>query len=124
MVTMASKTMLSLLAGAGLLLASARAACYDTWGNEDPNQLPCFAPGAADTTATTWCCNKDDYCLSNGLCLSPGANNLMTQQGCTDQNWGEGCQKFCPAPSRMSLPLTTMARANHHLTPRTIQNKT
>ncbi|GAB1318086.1 hypothetical protein MFIFM68171_08296 [Madurella fahalii] len=98
-----SSTMLSLLAGAGLLLASVRAACYDTWGNEDSNQVPCFAPETTDTTTTTWCCNKGDYCLSNGLCLSPDYNNLMMQQGCTDENWGGGCQKFCTPPSQQDL---------------------
>ncbi|KAK3305895.1 uncharacterized protein B0T15DRAFT_494027 [Chaetomium strumarium] len=76
-----------------LLASSTRAdpKCYDTWGNEDASQLPCFAPGTTDTNATTWCCNKNDYCLSNGLCLSPG----LTQQGCTDKAWGTPCNKIC-----------------------------
>ncbi|KAK4237016.1 hypothetical protein C8A03DRAFT_35055 [Achaetomium macrosporum] len=84
---------------AGLLVNSIRAdpKCYDTWGNEDANQLPCFSPGTTDTSATTWCCNRNDYCLSNGLCLSPGYNNLMTQQGCTDKAWGGPCNKICSA---------------------------
>jgi hypothetical protein len=93
---------LALLAGANLLLGSvaAQSTCYDTWGREDTNQQPCSAPGT-DASATTWCCNKGDTCLSNGLCLSPGSNNLMTQQGCTDKNWGGSCNKFCPASNGM-----------------------
>ncbi|KAG7284968.1 hypothetical protein NEMBOFW57_009586 [Staphylotrichum longicolle] len=77
--------------------------CYNTWGGEDPNQLPCFAPGTVNAGTTTWCCNKNDYCLSNGLCLSPESNNLMTQQGCTDKNWGGACTKFCPATKDQKL---------------------
>ncbi|KAK3904419.1 hypothetical protein C8A05DRAFT_31791 [Staphylotrichum tortipilum] len=73
--------------------------CYNSWGGEEPNQQPCFAAGA-DTSATTWCCGKTDYCLSNGLCLRPGSSNLMTQQGCTDKNWGGSCKQFCPATSQ------------------------
>ena len=96
------RRLLLVLAGAGLLVGSAMAGqptCYNSWGGEEPNQQPCFAAGA-DTSATTWCCGKTDYCLSNGLCLRPGASNLMTQQGCTDKNWGGACKKFCSATSR------------------------
>ncbi|KAH6616070.1 hypothetical protein B0J18DRAFT_295324 [Chaetomium sp. MPI-SDFR-AT-0129] len=92
-----------LLAGATLLVgAAAQSVCYDTWGQQDPDQQPCAAPGA-NTGAATWCCNKGDTCLSNGLCMSPGSNNLMTQQGCTDRNWGGSCNKICPAPKDREL---------------------
>ncbi|KAK4033648.1 hypothetical protein C8A01DRAFT_39881 [Parachaetomium inaequale] len=96
--------MLALLAGANVLLsnAAAQSTCYDTWGREDTNQQPCSAPGT-DASATTWCCNKGDSCLSNGLCLSPGSNNLMTQQGCTDKDWGGSCNKLCPASNDQKL---------------------
>ncbi|KAK4243985.1 hypothetical protein C7999DRAFT_44285 [Corynascus novoguineensis] len=80
----------------------AQSTCYNTRGEEDPNQRPCRAPGA-DTGAATWCCSRGDTCLSNGLCLSPKSNNLMTQQGCTDKNWGGSCKKYCPASNNQRL---------------------
>ncbi len=110
---------LLLLASVALLANStlAESTCYNTWGEVDTNQQPCFAPGTADTGATTWCCSKSDYCLSNGLCLSPGSSNLMTQQGCTDKNWGGSCKKFCPAsngerPCRIPTTKATLELAN------------
>ncbi|KAK4194923.1 hypothetical protein QBC40DRAFT_317802 [Triangularia verruculosa] len=79
--------------------------CYDTWGNKDSNQMPCYGPGStSDTKTITHCCNKNDYCLSNGLCMSPQANNLMTQQGCTDKDWnGSSCNRFCQPQKRNNL---------------------
>src|SRR5438045_1926642 len=41
------------------------------------------------------CCSTTDYCLSNGLCMNAGANNLVTIQGCTDPNWGAPCHRYC-----------------------------
>jgi hypothetical protein len=96
---------------AGLLFVGSTRAdskCYDTWGNEDANQLPCFAPGTTDMNATTWCCSKNDYCLSNGLCLSPGYNNLMLQEGCTDKAWGAPCNKICSSSGGKCLPLNQL----------------
>ncbi|KAK3386089.1 hypothetical protein B0H63DRAFT_191928 [Podospora didyma] len=89
------------LVGFGSLLQGVRGqssanatTCFDTWGNEDKGQVPCYS--GTTTEGTVNCCNKGDVCLSNGLCLSPGAQNLMTQQGCTDKAWGKPCNKFCP----------------------------
>lgn len=115
--TTPSRAALSLLATAGplppllllpLLLpaqvagVSGEPTCYDTWGNEDADLLPCIAQDAgpaadadAPTPTPTWCCRKGDRCLSNGLCLSPGSHNLMTQQGCTDRDWSGPCNRFC-----------------------------
>lgn len=94
-----------LLAGATLLVgAAAQSVCYDTWGKQDPDQLPCAAPGANTGTATS-CCNKGDTCLSNGLCMSPQSNNLMTQQGCTDKSWAGGsCNRVCSATMGKCTP--------------------
>ncbi|VBB81974.1 Putative protein of unknown function [Podospora comata] len=79
--------------------------CYDTWGNKDTNQVPCYGSGSTpDTKTTTHCCNKNDYCLSNGLCMSPQANNLMTQQGCTDKDWNDSsCNRLCQPEKRNNL---------------------
>ncbi|KAK4215591.1 hypothetical protein QBC37DRAFT_122000 [Rhypophila decipiens] len=71
---------------------AADAVCYDTWGTENKDLVPCSSD---DSTKTTSCCAKGDYCLSNGLCLSTSVNNLMTQQGCTDKNWSEPCNRIC-----------------------------
>ncbi|KAL2186644.1 hypothetical protein L209DRAFT_755365 [Thermothelomyces heterothallicus CBS 203.75] len=96
---------LLLFAGLSLLLgnaATAQSTCYNTRGEEDPNLQPCSAPGA-DAGGATWCCARGDTCLSNGLCLSPGSSNLMTQQGCTDKDWGGSCKKYCPAGDDQKL---------------------
>lgn len=76
--------------------AMAQSTCYNSRGEEDPNLRPCSAAGEGMEEAT-WCCARGDTCLSNGLCLSPGSSNLMTQQGCTDKNWGGSCKKYCSA---------------------------
>jgi len=70
--------------------------CYDIWGNVNLAQTPCLTDDM-EADSPTWCCDKADYCLSNGLCLDPQVNNFMTQQGCTDQQWGSPCNKYCPA---------------------------
>ncbi|KAK4159401.1 hypothetical protein QBC43DRAFT_222034, partial [Cladorrhinum sp. PSN259] len=93
-----SSTAFSLLAGLNLLLANVVMAdhtCYDTWGNSDGEQSPCYSPGTTDLSGNTHCCKKGDICLSNGLCLTPGSNYIMTQQGCTDKAWGVGCNQYC-----------------------------
>ena len=65
--------------------------CYDTSGNLNQNFYPCDV-----TLEISSCCSGTDLCLSNGLCLDDGGNNLLSQQGCTDPNWGSPCHKFCP----------------------------
>jgi hypothetical protein len=67
-----------------------RATCYDTGGNLQTSFYPCNSSLEVST-----CCNGTDYCLSNGLCFDDAENNVMTQQGCTDPNWGSPCHKFC-----------------------------
>ncbi len=78
-------------------ITSADPICYDTWGGENPDLVPC---SSSDLSKSASCCNKDDYCLSNGLCLSTGVNNLMTQQGCTDKNWSQPCNRICGVDPR------------------------
>ncbi|KAK4231846.1 hypothetical protein QBC38DRAFT_176596 [Podospora fimiseda] len=89
----------TLLASLHLLLASvvmADRTCYDTSGNINGNLLPCYAPGTTDLNAVTHCCKKGDMCLSNGLCLTPGSHYIMTQQGCTDKDFGKPpCNQYC-----------------------------
>ncbi|KAK3376469.1 hypothetical protein B0T24DRAFT_220541 [Lasiosphaeria ovina] len=84
------------LVGLGFLLPGVRGAdatCFNTFGNQDNDLLPCFS--GSTTSATVGCCQKGDVCLSNGLCLSSERQNLMTQQGCTDKNWGSPCNRPC-----------------------------
>ncbi|KAK3312826.1 hypothetical protein B0H66DRAFT_381151 [Apodospora peruviana] len=71
--------------------------CYDTWGTKNTDLIPCGS--AEDPSKPVSCCARDDYCLSNGLCLSTSASNLMTQQGCTDNKWGAPCNKMCVVDS-------------------------
>jgi len=77
------------------------ATCFDTFGNAmDSAFVPCD-PSAK----VTHCCSSADYCLSNGLCLNAGANNVMSQQGCTDQTWGSPpCRKYCTNHGNTAFP--------------------
>ncbi|KAE9363341.1 hypothetical protein N431DRAFT_450124 [Stipitochalara longipes BDJ] len=79
-----------LLAVACFAMAATATICYDTTGTITTGLQACN-PSAA----TTPCCGGPDYCLSNGVCLNAGANNLLGNQGCTDQNWGSPCHKYC-----------------------------
>ncbi|KAH8679787.1 hypothetical protein BGZ60DRAFT_561310 [Tricladium varicosporioides] len=69
----------------------AATSCYDTSGNPYPNALVCDP-----TAAFSVCCVATDFCMTNGLCFNNGVNNLLANQGCSDQNWGEPCKKYCP----------------------------
>ncbi|OCK88893.1 uncharacterized protein K441DRAFT_668360 [Cenococcum geophilum 1.58] len=70
------------------------AACYNPDGSlhEGGNWTAC------DPTAQySTCCSEGDVCLSNGLCLDAGANNLLSTQGCTESTWTHSpCHKYCP----------------------------
>ncbi|KAK3317198.1 hypothetical protein B0T19DRAFT_404905 [Cercophora scortea] len=80
-----------------LLSVNANSTCYDTWGHANPDHIPC----STENGDAGGCCKKDDYCLSNGLCLSAGTN-LMMQQGCTDPKWGSPCKQYCPAKDQLA----------------------
>ncbi|KAL1842956.1 hypothetical protein VTJ49DRAFT_3597 [Mycothermus thermophilus] len=107
--TGSTRPVLLLLTGATVFVATANAQvkCYNTWGQEDENLQPCFTPEGSDATA--WCCDSKDSCLSNGLCISHESSNLLTQQGCTDKDWGGSCKRFCSASNveqdRHRIPL-------------------
>ncbi|KAK3332898.1 hypothetical protein B0T19DRAFT_416720 [Cercophora scortea] len=47
--------------------------------------------------AVTVCCDADDFCLSNGLCLTGGSNSSGTfkYHGCTDPDWPWPCRRYC-----------------------------
>ncbi|KAI1331197.1 hypothetical protein F5Y16DRAFT_295298 [Xylariaceae sp. FL0255] len=67
-------------------------ACYHTNGTIMPEGY-----FACNTTAeVSICCGGGDFCLSNGLCMDAGGDNLFTIQGCTSQSWDKPCEKFCP----------------------------
>ncbi len=73
------------------VVSAAAVACYNTFGNMlGDGFLPCNA-----SLSVTHCCGGTDYCLSNGLCLDAGGNNVMTQQGCTNALWPSPCHKYC-----------------------------
>ncbi|KAE8376407.1 hypothetical protein BDV26DRAFT_305609 [Aspergillus bertholletiae] len=69
------------------------ATCYFVNGNIATADVPC------NTSAEiTTCCNKNDICLSNGLCYlqSQGNHPVMSRGSCTDQNWGGACKSAEP----------------------------
>jgi len=88
--------------------------CYNVDGilqDADLNWRPCN-PNAEISP----CCNKDDYCLDNGLCLNAGSSkNLFTVQGCTDPKCGAPCQKYCSSficmSSQPPSPLHSLLRS-------------
>ncbi|KAE8374829.1 hypothetical protein BDV26DRAFT_269226 [Aspergillus bertholletiae] len=86
--------LLPLLALATTALAvKSDATCYFVNGNIASADVPC------NTSAEiTTCCNKNDICLSNGLCYlqSQGNHPVMSRGSCTDQNWGGACKSAEP----------------------------
>ena len=53
--------------------------------------VPCN--GASSTSA---CCNFNDVCLDNGLCLQSEGPALMSRGSCTDSTWSSNqCPQFC-----------------------------
>lgn len=81
-------------------LSSART-CYHPDKSVATNNVPCTS---ADTT---YCCDSDAICMSNGYCVGVGAQPYVFFRGsCTDENWGSGCPTQCGESSRF-LPSTT-----------------
>ena len=70
--------------------------CYAPSGNPITDDSPCRA--STPDQEFSACCNRNDICLDNHLCLpqQPGANTLF-RGTCTDINWGKdsGCASFC-----------------------------
>src|SRR4051794_20666109 len=57
------------------------------------NYQPCY------TNGTGPCCSSGDECLSSGMCFNAGANNLVSQSGCTDPTFNApGCAIICSSP--------------------------
>jgi len=79
-------------------LPLAYAACYDAFGTLQTGHQPC-----KPNDPVSWCCSEADYCLSNGLCLDAGANNVMTQQSCSSEDWPQPCLKYCKTHSVLHL---------------------
>lgn len=58
--------------------------CYFANQNVAINHAPCNVTGSIST-----CCNKNDTCLSNGLCYLRGSGGLLFAPGsCTDKKDG------------------------------------
>ena len=68
--------------------------CYNPDGSveQEFNYTPCDPASPVSGV----CCSTADYCLSNGMCFDAGANNLVSQGGCTDPLFrAPGCNKVC-----------------------------
>ncbi|KAJ5182521.1 hypothetical protein N7492_000137 [Penicillium capsulatum] len=84
-----------------LVLAREIRKCYTTTSTEAPDDVPCTLD------STTWCCNKNDLCLSNGLCFMQRDAGLTVARGsCTDRSWTAcGEFKFC-VDGTTTFPIT------------------
>lgn len=68
--------------------------CYNPDGSRANDDVPCTSD------ATTFCCNKGDVCMSNGLCYLQGKRGfVLSRASCTDRSW-EACGSFtyCSEP--------------------------
>ncbi|KAE8401752.1 hypothetical protein BDV37DRAFT_169354 [Aspergillus pseudonomiae] len=66
------------------------ATCYFLDGSVAASDVPCTSD------ATTNCCNKNDICMSNGLCYLQGSHGMALSRGsCTDKSWGARCFAPC-----------------------------
>lgn len=73
-----------------LVLVSGATTCYYPNRKEADVLVPCDP--AASVSA---CCKDTDVCLQNGLCFSPGTNQVI-RRGCTDQNFNSSdCAEIC-----------------------------
>ncbi|KAI0440087.1 hypothetical protein F4803DRAFT_528916 [Xylaria telfairii] len=88
-----STPLIFLLRFALFIIPSLGRSCYNLEGQligDDarisPRQ-PCDA-----YASTTPCCSRDDFCLSNGLCLDNGGDGRLTIQGCTNPDWAPPCR--------------------------------
>ncbi|KAL4896095.1 hypothetical protein BDV59DRAFT_128089 [Aspergillus ambiguus] len=69
------------------------------------------------TKETTHCCNKNDICMSNGLCWSQSTGDMVLSRGsCTDISWGDDCVAARPcarANPSGGYPVVNADIANH-----------
>ncbi|KAB8279560.1 hypothetical protein BDV30DRAFT_3368 [Aspergillus minisclerotigenes] len=69
--------------------------CYFLDGSVATADVPCTSD------ATTNCCNKNDICMSNGLCYLQGSHGMSLSRGsCTDKSWGARCFAPCSSTNR------------------------
>ncbi|KAE8320753.1 hypothetical protein BDV39DRAFT_213031 [Aspergillus sergii] len=69
--------------------------CYFLDGSVATADVPCTSD------ATTNCCNKNDICMSNGLCYLQGSHGMALSRGsCTDKSWGARCFAPCSSTNR------------------------
>jgi hypothetical protein len=97
---MAITILQSFIVDSFLVAVAIAATCYDGQGDQIYGTQICN-PSAPIST----CCDQADNCLSNGLCLDAGGNNLIVQQGCTDANWSPPCYNYCKSTRASSLVL-------------------
>ncbi|KAJ5111334.1 hypothetical protein N7532_001869 [Penicillium argentinense] len=73
------------------LAASDSRKCY----NPDSSQATADVPCTDDDV--TFCCNKGDICMSNGLCyLQQSSGFALSRASCTDLSWSScGSYKYC-----------------------------
>ncbi|KAI4163251.1 MAG: hypothetical protein LQ342_003187 [Letrouitia transgressa] len=68
--------------------------CYFRAGQQIRNVTPCY-PDAE----YSMCCNREDICLTNGLCYIASANRLH-RGACTDPTFSSpSCSQICPSPA-------------------------
>ncbi|KAE8361236.1 hypothetical protein BDV27DRAFT_167132 [Aspergillus caelatus] len=69
------------------------------------------------TKETTHCCNKNDICMSNGLCWVQSTGDMVLSRGsCTDINWTGDCVAARPcarANPSSGYPVVNADIANH-----------
>lgn len=66
-----------------------------------PDDVPCYGDGSTPSP----CCNKDAFCLDNGLCFGNGA---LSRGTCTDP-WGPECATHCVDGKFLSIQLVKNA---------------
>ncbi|KAF4854966.1 hypothetical protein CGCSCA4_v001490 [Colletotrichum siamense] len=88
------------------LAAGQTQTCYWPSGLEGPRLQACPVGSGNEAAA---CCFNSDYCMTNGLCLSPNEGTWY-RGGCTDKDFRQtGCPKYCDTSD--ILGGTTVRRA-------------
>lgn len=92
-----------------LISASSAQTCHFLNKAIATDDVPC------NTTADiSICCNKNDICLSNGLCYIQGSNGPSFSRGsCTDENWNGVCASAQPCGMSMHIRYAFMRASSY-----------
>ena len=78
----------------GKIIMAGAQTCYYPDKSVAAKDSPCHSPSVGDGASA--CCNSNDICLNNGLCLAQGGGEVISRGSCTDKDWESlECPQYC-----------------------------